>query len=176
MNNKGINSKQAMILVTLMVGILCVGVLAHNVNKNYSSDGDFALAMKEAGKQNEEKKSDDSKTSADYFYETRSIREQGDQKEVETLKAIIADDNTSKDQKENATEKLTSKTNNRNLENRIELNVKSKGYKDVICFLDDDKARVIISQNDKLKEEQTLEIQDIVKDVAKVYDIQIEAK
>ncbi|MGL4655380.1 MAG: SpoIIIAH-like family protein [Sarcina sp.] len=169
MNNKGINSKQAMIIITLMVLILGVGGLAHNVNSRLS-DGDLALTMKEQEKGTETSKS------SDYFYETRSIREQEDDKAIQTLKAIIADENTSKDQKDSATEKLSEKTTSRDLESRIELNIKSKGYKDAICFLDGDKARVVVAQAEALKEEQVIEIQDIVKNVSKVYDVQIEAK
>ncbi|MGL4451496.1 MAG: SpoIIIAH-like family protein [Sarcina sp.] len=174
MNNKGINSKQAMIIITLMVLILGVGALAQNVNSRLS-DGDLALTMKEQGESVEKDKGAETKSS-DYFYETRSIREQEDDKAIQTLKAIIADENTSKDQKDSATEKLSEKTTNRDLESRIELNIKSKGYKDAICFLDGDKARVVVAQSDALKEEQVIEIQDIVKNVSKVYDVQIEAK
>lgn len=174
MNNKGINSKQAMIIVTLMVLILGVGTLAHNVNSRLA-DGDLALTMKEQGEATDKEKGKET-ASSDYFYETRSIREQEDDKAMQTLKAIIADENTSKDQKDSATEKLSEKTTNRDLESRIELNIKSKGYKDAICFLDGDKARIVVSQSEALKEEQVIEIQDIVKNVSKVYDVQIEAK
>lgn len=174
MNNKGVNSKQAMIIITLMALVLGVGALAHNVNSRLA-DGDLALTMKEQAETTEKDKG--SKTaSSDYFYETRSIREQEDDKAIQTLKAIIADENTSKDQKDSATEKLSEKTTNRDLESRIELNIKSKGYKDAICFLDGDKARIVVSQSEALKEEQVIEIQDIVKNVSKVYDVQIEAK
>ena len=173
MNNKGINSKQAMIIVTLMVLILGVGALAHNVNSRLS-EGDLALTMKEQADGGE--KGTETTANSDYFYETRSIREQEDDKSIQTLKAIIADKNTSKEQKDSATEKLSEKTTNRDLESRIELNIKSKGYKDAICFLDGDKARVVVAQSEALKEEQVIEIQDIVKNVSKVYDVQIEAK
>ena len=172
MNNKGINSKQAMIIVTLMVLILGVGALAHNVNSRLS-DGDLALTMKEQG---EVANKGEETANADYFYETRSVREQEDDKTIQTLKAIVADENTSKEQKDSATEKLSDKTTNRDLESRIELNIKSKGYKDAICFLDSDKARVVVAQSEALTAEQVTEIQDIVKNVSKVYDVQIEAK
>ncbi|MGL5067009.1 MAG: SpoIIIAH-like family protein [Sarcina sp.] len=172
MNNKGMNSKQAMIIVTLMVLILGVGTLAHNVNSRLS-DGDLALTMKEQG---EVANKEGTTANTDYFYETRSIREQEDDKTIQTLKAIVADKNTSKEQKDSATEKLSDKTTNRDLESRIELNIKSKGYKDAICFLDSDKARVVVAQAEALTTEQATEIQDIVKNVSKVYDVQIEAK
>ena len=173
MNYKGINSKQAMILTSLLVLVLGVGVLAHNVNTKLEN-GDLALTMKEQGKEEEIEK-EETKSDGNYFYETRSVREQEDEKAIETLKAIIADENTSKNQKDSATENLTDKTTNRDLESRIELEVKSKGYKDAICFLDAEKARVVVAE-EKLTEEKVLEIQDVVKKVAQVYDVQIEAK
>ncbi|MGL5823224.1 MAG: SpoIIIAH-like family protein [Sarcina sp.] len=172
MNKKGIDKKQAMILATLMVAVLGVGVLAHNVNTKLSKSD--ILTMGENGDKKEEGKSD--ATSKDYFYETRSVREKEDDKTIHTLKAIIADENTSKDQKDSATEKLSQKTTNRELESRIELNIKSKGYKDAICFLDDDKARVVVAHEGKLEEKNVIEIQDVVKSIAKIYDVQIEAK
>ncbi|MGL4741959.1 MAG: SpoIIIAH-like family protein [Sarcina sp.] len=171
MNKKGIDKKQAMILATLMVAVLGVGVLAHNVNTKLSKSD--VLTMGENGEKKEDNKAESSK---DYFYETRSVREKEDDKTIHTLKAIIADENTSKDQKDSATEKLSEKTTNRELESRIELNVKSKGYKDAICFLDSNKARVVVAQEGKLEEKNVIEIQDIVKSVAKIYDVQIEAK
>lgn len=173
MNNKGINNRQAMIIVALMVLILGVGALAHNVNTKFAG-GELAQTMKEQSEKEAGKK--EAEVSVDeYFYETKSVREQEDEKAVQTLKAIIADENTSKDQKDSATEKLTEKTTNRDLESRIEVNIKSKGYKEAICFLDADKARVVVAAQ-KLTEENVIEIQDIVKNVAQVYDVQIEAK
>lgn len=174
-NNKGINNRQAMIIVALMVLVLAVGALAHNVNTKFAN-GELAATMKEGGEKDaaKEKAGETAKTE-DYFYETRSVREQEDEKAIQTLKAIIADENTSKDQKDSATEKLTEKTTNRDLESRIEINIKSKGYNEAICFLDADKARVVVS-TEKLTEEQVVQIQDIVKNVAQVYDVQIEAK
>lgn len=175
--NRGINQKQAMILVTLMVLLLGVGVLAHNVNSRYQGEeGNLAKAMKEVDKKGDDSAvKKESSGSSDYFYETRSVREQEDDKSIQTLKAIIADENTSKEQKEIATDKLSTKTTSRELESRVEVGIKSKGYKDAICFLDNDKARVIV-QADKITEEKSIEIQDIVKNIANVYDIQIEAK
>ncbi|MGL4991355.1 MAG: SpoIIIAH-like family protein [Sarcina sp.] len=172
--NKGINNRQAMILIALMVLVLGVGALAQNVNKRLSN-GELAQTMKEQGEKDGDTQETDAKTSDEYFYETKSLREQEDEKAIETLKAIIADENTSKEQKDAATGKLTEKTTNRDLESRIEINIKSKGYKEAICFLDADKARVVVA-TEKLTEEQVIEVQDIVKNVAQVYDVQIEAK
>lgn len=181
--NNGIKPKQAGIILTLLVGIICVGLLAHRVNTQLTENGQYTSAekgndkgsegktpAKETGKENKEA----NEKSKDYFYELKSTKEQEDQKSIQNLRAIIADENTSKEQKEKATEELTRKTTNANNESRIELNIKSKGFAEAVCFIQDDTARVVVNKDSKLTEKETLEIQDIVKNVAQIYDVQIE--
>lgn len=62
----------------------------------------------------------------------------------------------------------------RDYETRIELSIKSKGYEDVICFIDGDNAKVVVKTNEELTQEKMVEIQDIVMNVSKVYDVDIE--
>lgn len=175
--NNGIKPKQAGILLTLLVGIICVGLLAHRVNTQLVENGQYTAAVKETDKNqdkgNTEKKKAE-ETSNDYFYELKSTKEQEDQKAVQTLRAIIADENTSKEQKSKATEELTKKTTNSSNESRIELNIKSKGFAEAVCFIQDDSARVVVKKDGKLTEKETIEIQDMVKNVSQIYDVQIE--
>lgn len=176
--NNGIKPKQAGILLTLLVGIICVGLLAHRVNTQLVENGQYTAAVKETDKEEEKNGATDKKkgeeASNDYFYELKSTKEQEDQKAVQTLRAIIADENTSKDQKAKATEELTKKTTNSSNESRIELNIKSKGFAEAVCFIQDDSARVVVKKDGKLTEKETMEIQDMVKNVSQIYDVQIE--
>jgi stage III sporulation protein AH len=91
-------------------------------------------------------------------------------------KAVVEDKNTSAEQKEEAEKELTEKTMARDYETRIELSIKSKGYEDVICFIDGDNAKVVVKTNEELTQEKMVEIQDIVMNVSKVYDVDIEKK
>lgn len=172
-NNKfgSINGKQAGIILTLLALIVCTGVLAVRVNNQIQeSMGEVPTAFGESD-------SDEAaETSSDYFYESRNLREQKDSKTIANLKAIAEDKNTSDDQKKEAEKELTEKTMARDYETRIELSIKSKGYEDVICFIDDDNAKVVVKTDEDLNQEKMVEIQDIVMNVSKVYDVDIEKK
>ena len=161
------NRKQAGIILTLLALIVCTGVLATRVNNQIKeSMGEVPTAFGE---------NDDNatETSSNYFYESRNLREQKDSKTIDNLKAIVEDKNTSAEQKEEAEKELTEKTMARDYETRIELSIKSKGYEDVICFID---GKVVVKTNEELTQEKMVEIQDIVMNVSKVYDVDIEKK
>lgn len=175
--NNGIKPKQAGIILTLLVGIICVGLLAHRVNSQLTENGQYTAAVNEDKGKDKETTKKDKETAEkvdDYFYELKSTKEQEDQKAVQTLRAIIADQNTSKEQKEKATDELTRKTTSSSNESRIELNIKSKGFAEAVCFIQDDSARVVVKKSGNLTEKETIEIQDIVKNVTQIYDVQIE--
>ncbi|MDM0466225.1 SpoIIIAH-like family protein [Clostridium perfringens] len=164
------NRKQAGIILTLLALIVCTGVLATRVNNQIKeSMGEVPTAFGE---------NDDNatETSSNYFYESRNLREQKDSKTIDNLKAIVEDKNTSAEQKEEAEKELTEKTMARDYETRIELSIKSKGYEDVICFIDGDNAKVVVKTNEELTQEKMVAIQDIVMNVSKVYDVDIEKK
>ena len=61
-------------------------------------------------------------------------------------------------------------------ETRIELSITGKGYEEALCYIDDNKARVIVKNASKLTQDQVNEIQDIVLNIAKIYDVSIECK
>ena len=78
--NNGIKPKQAGILLTLLVGIICVGLLAHRVNTQLVENGQYTAAVKETDKEQEKNGATDKKkgeeASNDYFYELKSTKEQ----------------------------------------------------------------------------------------------------
>ena len=165
------NKKQAGIIVTLLALIVCAGILAAKVNgpldvsSNLSNDGIFTL-------KNSANKS--TSNSTDYFVTSKMERETSDNMVIANYKALIDDKNTSAAQKSEAEKKYISKTTEVDLENRVELNLKGKGFEDVICFIEDNKARVIVKAKE-LTTQQRKQIQDVVKSVAKL-DVEIETK
>lgn len=170
------SKKQAGIILTLLALIVCTGILATRVNSQFKNGLDPLTTLS--------KKDDAAKTSneenaanvEDFFYDSRNLREQEDAKAMENLKAIVEDENTAKDKKSEATNSLTEMTMARDNETRVELSVKSKGFEDAICFIKDNKARVVLKNEAELTENQCIEIQDIVMNVAKIYDITVECK
>lgn len=160
------NRKQAGIILTLLALIICTGILASKVNGEFKNlDGLTTLSNKE-----------NNTSSTDFFYESRSVREQNDDRTINNLKAIIADENTTEDNKNAAQEELTVKTMTMDAESRIELSVRSKGFEDALCSIDDQTAKVIVKNDEALTQEQMNEIQDIVMNVSKIYDVTIESK
>lgn len=166
--------KQCGIIFTLLALILCVGVLAAKLNNgglNDPTDLSQVLSSEKVNNQDTEALSQQN-----YFYNSRSEREQQDSVAIQSLNAIISDANTSKEQKEVATKELTQKTMVKDNEGRIELSIKNKGYEDALCRLDSNKATVIVKSASGLQENETVAIQEIVQDVSKIKDVIIEVQ
>ncbi|MDO5039889.1 SpoIIIAH-like family protein [Clostridium sp.] len=167
------NKKQFGIIFTLLGLIICVGLLASKLNEGgFNDPSDLSQVIA-----NEEEKEKEQETSAqkDFFYDARGEKEQKDAETIQNLKAIVEDKNTTKEQKANAQKELLEKTKQNSIENRVEMNIKNKGIKDAICYVDGDKAKVFV-KTEGIDQKMSLEIQEIVQDVANVNDISIEVK
>ena len=181
--------KQFGIIFTLLALILCVGVLAAKLNNGGLNDpNDLVTLMPDNTNQNIDgltpASSTDSNSKAetevlnqkDYFYDSRSSKDQQDSATIQTLKDIIADSNTSQEKKDEATKELTQKTVTRDNENRIEVSIKNKGYEDALCTLSANKATVIVKSPAGLEEKDSIAIQEIVQDISNIKDVIIEVQ
>lgn len=194
--------KQFGIIFTLMALIVCVGVLSAKLNTNGVVDptdlGAFlagegeatekadAKAQEKAEKAAEKEKEkaekaaekEDKETlgTQDYFYGQRIEKEELNGVTTDGLKAVIADVNTAQDKKDLATVELQEKIMLKDKEGRIEVNVKNKGFEDVLCFIEGNKVRVVLKVEDELTEEQAASIQEIVEDVSSLSEVIIESK
>ncbi len=63
-----------------------------------------------------------------------------------------------------------------NYESKIESVLKSKGFDDVICSIENDKARVIIKGKDKLTDKETRDIKNVVMSISNIQEVEIETK
>jgi len=166
--------KQFGIIFTLLALIICVGMLAAKLNNgglNDPTDLSQVLSPEKANKEDTEALNQN-----DYFYESRSSRDQQDSSTIQTLNSIISDANTSKERRDEAQKELTQKTMVRDNEARIELSIKNKGYADALCRLDSKKATVIVKSPNGLQESESVAIQEIVQDVSKIKDVIIEVQ
>ena len=166
--------KQCGIIFTLLALILCVGMLAMKLNNgglNDPTDLSQVLSTQKVNEQDAE-----ALNQQNYFYQSRSEREQKDSVTIQNLNAIKSDANTSKEQKEAAAKELTQKTMAMDNEARIELSIKNKGYQDVFCRLDSNKATVTVKSPNELQESETVAMQEIVQDVSKIKDVIIEVQ
>ena len=165
--------KQCGIIFTLLALILCVGVLAAKLNKGGLNDPTDLSQVLSPEKLNNQ---DAEVLNQQNFYNSRSERDQQDSTTIQKLKAIIADANTSKDEKGVATKELTQKTMAQDYESKIEVGIKNKGYQDVFCRLDSNKATVIVKAPSGLQENESVAIQEIVQNVSKIKDVIIEVQ
>ena len=166
--------KQCGIIFTLLALILCVGVLAAKLNNgglNDPTDLSQVLSPETINDQDAEVLNQN-----DYFYASRSERDQNDSATIQSLKSTISDANTSTAQKDAANKELTQKTMVRDNEGRIELGIKNKGYEDALYRLDSNKATVIIKSSTGLQENETVAIQELVQNVSKIKDVIIEVQ
>ncbi|AJA47974.1 stage III sporulation protein AH [Clostridium pasteurianum DSM 525 = ATCC 6013] len=173
------NKKQAVIIVTLLVLIVCAGVLATKVNSPlYVSDTDLvdnnstiSTDSTDQAKANETA----ANSKSDYFADARLTREKANAKTISTLKSIIDDKNVSEESKKNATQKSinisTASANAAKVENML----KGKGYKEALCTINDDKVNIVVKTDEqKLSDKQLREIRDVVLSVTNLRNIEIE--
>lgn len=179
--------KQFGIIFTLMLLIVCVGLLATKLNSDgmLTDPGDLSQVLSQGdkddankGKKEDTKNKDDKATisSQDQFYALKTEKETQDSGTIQKLEGIIKDDNTSQSEKDIATNELTQKTMKIDNENRIEVNIKNKGFEDVLCFIEGNKVRVVVKATEGVTDEQTNSIQEIVEDVSNISDVIIEVK
>lgn len=167
------NKKQASIIITLVVLITCVGVLAIKVNGPLNGNSELGFG-KSAISMNKDSKTSTGK--ADFFVETKLGRDNQNAQVLQNLKSIIDDTNVSRAKRDETTKKFTQITSQNSQAQEIESVLKTKGFEDAVCFVEENRVRVIIKTKDKLTEKQNKMIQDVVMSVAKTKNVEIETK
>ena len=139
--------KQFGIIFTLMALIVCVGVVAARINKTGLNDPtDFSQVISQQGTEDDKDTENDKETlgAQDYFYGLRSEKDQKDSITMQQLTELIADEQTSQEQKDLAANELREKTMMKDQEGRIEVNVKNKGFEDVLCSIEGSTVRIVV--------------------------------
>lgn len=165
------SKKQFGIIFTLMALIAFVGVLASKLNASGLNDP-TDLGQLITQRTDEEK---ETLGTQDFFYNIRIEKQQKDAKTIEDLNTIIKDANTAEEQKNLANNELIEKTMLINQEGQIEVSVKNKGFEDVLCSIENDKVRIVLTA-DELTEADTSAIQEIAENISGVSDVIIEPK
>ena len=154
--------KRQIILAAL---VLALGT-AVALNWKFASD-DFTLSQ-EAGKNYGDAQYVDNKTDetepaddSDYFTQARLTRKTTRDEAVETLKKIMQDENSTDEQKNEATVKANALSDNIETEGTIENLVKAKGFEDCLAYIDEDSANVVV-KTQGLDETQAAQIADII--------------
>lgn len=166
------NKKQAGIILTLLALIVCAAILSAKVSGKLD-DGTGSLS--ETINFNKDKGSAQTSTK-DYFYDARNDREQSAATTIETLKQVSNNATVEKATRDDANKKLIDMTINKNNQTKVEIGVKAKGYDDAICSIEKDCVKVVVKSKDELTEKQSIQIQDVVKNVTSRSDVRIERK
>ena len=166
------NKKQAFIIATLLVLIVCAGILATKVNSPLYVDATDISENANA------KVTDKQNSKSDFFTESKLSRDQNNAKTLPTYQSIINDPNSTKSTKDTMTKKLNTLTTNTSNEEKIENALKGKGFEDSFCqILDDqDKVTVYVKSKDNLTDKQIKDIKNIVINVSKIKDMEIARK
>lgn len=169
------NKKQGIIIVTLLALIVCVGILATKTNSTpYVSEDDSGL-----GKSAFSLKSNDTSkktASTDFFTQARLSKVQESTKALQDLKTVMDNKNIAEVDRKNAANKYTVISTAGYYENKIETALKSSGFEDVICQVEEDGVRVIVKSKDKLTDKQTKEIKNTVLSISKSNQVTIQTQ
>lgn len=182
--------KQLGIICTLLALIVCTALLAAKLNKGGLNDpSDLSAVL--SSEDNKDNNNGTDATGSDnsggeketisqtnFFYEARTEREQKNATTVQSLQAIIDNQNTTKEQKTSASSELQNLVLRQDKQKTIELNIKNKGYEDALCEISDDgkKANIIVKTSASLTEKEGAVMQEIVQNAASIIDVTIEAK
>ena len=157
------NKKQAGVLLTLLALIICAGILAMKVNSSMQDLGTISIT-------------DNDDEVIDFFYEAKSVRDKKSSETLEYLAEIIDNDKISQlDRDTDAKQKIALVMDQEN-ETKIELALKGKGFEEILCLIENDKARIFIKNEGELTESQRKQIQEVVMSVAKIKNVEIELK
>jgi stage III sporulation protein AH len=165
------SKKQFGIIFTLMALIAFVGVLASKLNANGLNDPTDLGQLITQGTEDEK----ETLGTQDFFYNLRSEKGKLDAKTIEDLNTLKSDANTSEEQKNLANNELIEKTMLIDQEGRIEVNIKNKGFEDVLCSIENNKVRIVLTA-DELTEADTSTIQEIAENISGISDVIIEPK
>lgn len=157
------NRKQAFIIATLLVLIVCAGILATKVNSPLYVDSTEITNASVNDK-------------GDFFTESKLNREQSNARALPTYKTVIDDPAAGKEAKDAMIQKLKTLTTNTGNEEKIEGQLKGKGYDDAFCQIVDEKVNVYVKTKDKLTDKQTRDIKNLVLGITKIKDVEIAQK
>ena len=111
-----------------------------------------------------------------FFLQVRIDREQSESRALNNLKAIIDDGNVPAETKKLAAEKYMDITLAAKYQFTIESILKSKGFEDVLSFIDNDRVKVIVKSKRKLSNNKVAVIKEVVFEVTRIRNVDIDRK
>lgn len=97
----------------------------------------------------------------DFFSSARLNREAGRSKSIETFNSIISNENADSESKKSAQTGILELADNTETESTIENLIKSRGFEDAVCYINNSQANVVVKA-ESLDETQVAVITEIV--------------
>lgn len=168
------NKKQAVIILTLLVLIICAGVIATKMNDNLYVNVDDPVKPNTPI-------SSTLRANADYFAESKLSKVTSRNTAITSFKSMAEDKNISQESRNSASAKAMKNAEDALAETKIEADLKSKGFSDVICWIEQDPVQVRIAikakdAKDKLTDQQSRSILDVATSLSHIKTIKIELK
>jgi stage III sporulation protein AH len=165
------NKKQAVIILTLLVLIICVGALATKMNSPLYVDVNDTASTTPSVKPTQKV------TNSDYFTETKLSKTTARNQAITTLKEIGDDKTVAQESRTKAVNQATEYTNNAVIESKIEAEIVGKGYENVICWIDPDpQVRLVVQAKAKLTDQQMRSIRDVATSLSHIKTVKIDVK
>ncbi|SHI13677.1 SpoIIIAH-like protein [Clostridium collagenovorans DSM 3089] len=109
----------------------------------------------------------------DYFKNDKVERDNATQKSLDSLKALVDNQSTPQEQKDKASEDYRQLSLKFEKEATLESKVKALGFKKAMCYLEDDRVKVVVQNKDKLKDEESKKIKDAILQESNIKDVEI---
>lgn len=167
------NKKQAGVILALLALIVCAGVLAAKVNSSMQDLGTVSITDTDEVVNTNNSKQDE--VGYDFFYEAKSVRDKKSSETLEYLAEIIDSEKVSQMDRDTAAKQKIALVMDQENETKIELALKGKGFEEILCLIENDKARIFV-KNSELTDSQRKQIQEVVMSVAKIKNVEIELK
>ncbi len=98
----------------------------------------------------------------EYFSESRTEKEVGRSKALESLKGIAENPESSPEAKKEAEMRIIDMTGRMEKEVTAEAEIKSKGFSDAIVYINEDSVTVVVKSDKELTDTDALKIQEII--------------
>ncbi|SHE52506.1 stage III sporulation protein AH [Caldanaerobius fijiensis DSM 17918] len=162
-------SKRTIALIALVLLLAVAVIMDYQYGKNNlpinatETDKNVAQMLNTSKKTSTNVSKDKAVTAnSDVFADYRQDRERTRSESIANLKEIVDNEKTSKENRDKAQAEIIKLTEQTNKEMTIENLIKAKGFKDVLVFIDDKSANVLIDTNQQLTAARIAQIQDIV--------------
>lgn len=169
------------IIFTLLALIVCTALLAGKLNNGGLNDPTDISAVlseedsnsNEGDTQNEANK--ETLSTADFFYEAISERDQKDAVTMQELTSQIENPNIDEGTRNEISNQLNKLTLRQDKQKTIELNLKNKGYEHAICQISEDGLKADITiKAENIDETESALIQEMVENASNIRDVTIQ--